>query len=115
MTTELERTGTKGVRVVWAGVILALPVIAFVNLVLIDYFGSYGGESCDVYCGPGNLFTIYGMAAVGFLIWVVGMIVGFIELVRARAKAWWAWAAIAVGVFCPLYLTLHLHLLGMHR
>jgi hypothetical protein len=94
------------IRAIWSGAVLALPLLSLIDTLLINYFNSFGGDTCDVYCGPGGLLTIYAMAGVGIVIWFAGMIVLLIELVRTKARGWWAWVALAIEVASPLALTM---------
>ena len=96
------------VRVQWAAMVIALPMICLFDTALIGYFGSFGGEACDVYCGPGNLLTFYAMIGVGLVLWAGGMCLIVIEAVRTKVRGWWVWVALVLEIASPLSLTLHL-------
>ena len=101
-------------RGIWVGVVLALPFISLIDTFVINYFGSFGGTACDVYCGPGNLLTIYALATLGLVLWFAGMCVFVIEVVRTKGRGWWAWGALALEIASPLALSLQLFAIGRY-
>ncbi|HEY4226026.1 MAG TPA: hypothetical protein VGM70_09450 [Pseudolysinimonas sp.] len=102
------------IRRVWAGIVVFLPLAALVLVILFMYFLLWGGEACEVYCGPGGLIGAYGLFFLMAAIWVGGLVLSLIELVRTRARGWWAWLALLLEIAVPLYLVSGLNILGPH-
>ncbi len=102
------------IRWIWASIVIVLPLAALVLAVLFVYFLLWGGEACEVYCGPGGLIGAYALFLLMAALWVAGMVLLLIEVVRTRARGWWAWLALVLEIAAPLYLVSGLNILGPH-
>jgi hypothetical protein len=90
---------------------LLSPVFALVAIgagFLFDHLMGIGGESCDIYCGPGTPLLPLGLVAIAVAGWIAGIGFSLAGLITSRARSAAAWSGLALSVVLPVILIVDL-------